>query len=178
MEIGGNLILFRGQDIDCFYEKCLDGFLIQMGRAAFFAAIKFMVALPDRPAVLAVGMPHFRAVPASAVAAFYLAGEDACAALPVRSRLPDGHLLLHRLEYGRLYDGIVVVFHIILRDLALIDLFLFGEEIHRVHFLLESIPFVFFIGEDALDRTLVPGVLPCGAFDAESRQLLSDGIRA
>lgn len=122
---------------------------INMGRATFFSAIKFVVALPDHPAVLAVGMPHLGAVPASAVATFYFAGEDAHAALPVRPRLPDGHLLLHRLKYGRLYDGIVVVFHIILRDFALVDLFLFGEEIYRVHFLEERIPFVFFICEDA-----------------------------
>ena len=46
-------------------------------------------------------------------------------AFPVLPRMPDGHLFLHRIEYGRLYDGIVAPFHIILRGLALIDLFLF-----------------------------------------------------
>lgn len=60
----------------------LDGFLVQMGSDALFATVKFVVALPDHPAVLAVGMPHLRAVPASAAAAFYFAGEDAHSALP------------------------------------------------------------------------------------------------
>lgn len=123
-----------------------------MGSAAFFAVVKFVVALPYHPAVLVIGMPDLRAVPAPTVTALYLAGKDACAALPVGSRLPSSHLLLHRLEHGRLYDGIVVMLHIILRDFSLIDLFLFGKEIHCVHFLQEGVAFVFFVREDVPDR--------------------------
>lgn len=67
-----------------------------------------MIALPDHPAVFIVGMPYLRAVPTPAVAAFYFGGEDAHAALAVRPCLLDSHLLLHRPEHSRLYDGIYV----------------------------------------------------------------------
>jgi len=46
---------------DCigrFQEKGLDGFLVQMRRGAFLPAVKLVVALPDDPAVFAVGVPH------------------------------------------------------------------------------------------------------------------------
>ena len=68
--------------------------------------------------------------------------------------------------------------HIILRDFPLVLLPLLREEVRRVLLLQERVPFVLLVGEDALYGTLVPVVLPRGAFDAESRQLLSDGIRA
>ena len=61
-------------------------------------------ALPDHPAVFIIGMPHLGTIPAPVVATFNLTGENAHATLPVRPRLPDSHLLLHRLEHGRLYD--------------------------------------------------------------------------
>ena len=142
--------------------------------AALLAAVKFVVALPDYPAVFIVGMPYLRAVPALAVAAFYFAGKDAYAALAVRPRLPDSHLLLHRLEHGRVYDGVMVILHIILRDLALVDLFLFGKEIHRVHFLQERVPFVFFVREDAPDRASRPVCLAARSRDAFLCQHLCD----
>lgn len=54
-----DLILFRSQDIDCFYKKFLDGFFVQMRCATFLAAVKFVVALPDHPSVFIVGVPYF-----------------------------------------------------------------------------------------------------------------------
>ncbi|MEZ3473642.1 MAG: hypothetical protein K1W27_12690, partial [Lachnospiraceae bacterium] len=42
-------------DVQCLYEKPFDGFLVQMRRGAFLPAVKFMVALPDHPAVFVVG---------------------------------------------------------------------------------------------------------------------------
>lgn len=41
-------------------------------------------------------------------------------------------MFLHRLKHGRFYNSIMIVFHIILRSLTLIDLFLFREEMLRV----------------------------------------------
>ena len=54
----------------------------------------------------------------------------------------------------------MVPLHIILRDFPLVPLPLFGEEVRRVLLLQERIPFILLVGEDALDGTLVPGVLP------------------
>ena len=68
--------------------------------------------------------------------------------------------------------------HIILRNFPLVLFPFLRKEVRRVLLLQERVPFVFLVGEDALDGTLVPGVLPRGAFDAEPRQLFADGIRA
>ena len=59
-----------------------------MRRGAFLPAVKFMVALPDHPAVFVVGMPDLGAVPAPAVSAPYLTGEDAHAAIPAAAFAP------------------------------------------------------------------------------------------
>ncbi len=75
-------------------------------------------------------------------------------------------------------DCLVVSLHIILRDFPLVLLPHFRKEVRRVLLLQERIPFVLLVGENALDGTLVPGILPSRAFDAKPRQLLSDGIRA
>ena len=114
-----------------------------MRHAAFLPAVKLVVALPDGLAVLAVGMPHFGAVPPAAVTAFYPAGENARAARPVLTGMPGRHLVLHFFKYGRADDGLVVVLHIILRHLSLIHFFLLGEEIHCVHFLKSASPLYF-----------------------------------
>ena len=59
-----------------FYEKLFDGFLIQMRRGTFLPTVKFMIALPDHPAVFVVGMPDLGAKPSAAVSAFNLIGKD------------------------------------------------------------------------------------------------------
>ena len=59
-----------------------------MRRGAFLPAVKFMVALPDHPAVFVVGMPDLGAVPAPAVPAPYLTGKNAHAAIPAAAFAP------------------------------------------------------------------------------------------
>ena len=60
-----------------FHEQNLDSFFVKVRRGAFLPAVKLMVALPDYLAVFIIGVPDLGAIPASAVAAFYSAGECA-----------------------------------------------------------------------------------------------------
>lgn len=143
-------------------SKCREEAAIRLSGAAFFPAVKLVVALPDGLAVLAVGMPHLGAIPAPAVRTFYPAGEYAHAARPVLPGMPGRHLVLRLLEHGGADDGLVVVLHIILRHLALVYLLLLGEEVHRVHLLQESVAFIFFVGKNAFDRAGRPCLLATG----------------
>ncbi len=143
-----------------------------MRRGTFLPAVKLVVALPDGLSVLAVGVPHLGAVPAPAVRALYPAGKYARAACPVLPGMSGHHLVLCFLEHGRADDGLVVVLHIILRHFALIHFLLFGEEVHRVHFLQERVPFVLFVCEDAFDRAGRPFLFPAGRGDALRSQQL------
>lgn len=116
-------------------------------------------------AVSVVGVPHFRVIPAPAVAAFYHSGEKARAALQVFHRTPGFHKCLRLLKHGGRYNGLMVMFHIILRHFVFIDFFLLREEVHRVDFLQERIPLIFLVGEDAPNRAFGPFCLAarCGA---------------
>ena len=73
--------------------------------------------------------------------------------------MPHRHLVLHLIKDRGADDGFVAVLHIILRDLALVYLRLFREEIHGIAFLQERVPLIFFVDEDALDRAGVPFLL-------------------
>src|SRR5699024_2194885 len=110
-----------------------------------------MIALPDNPAVFAVGMPDLRTVPLAALSAAYLTGEKMDAAVSPTAAFSTLQFLLNQLKHLRLNDGFMVALHIVLRDLALVDLFLFGEEIHRVALLQERITFVLLVGENTTD---------------------------
>ena len=122
-------------------------------------------------------MPYLGTVPAPAVPAFYLSGENAHAAIPVPPRPPRLHQRLDAVKDGRLYDGRMVPLHIILRHFALVDFFLFGEEIHRVNLLEQGVAFVFLVGEDGLHHRLAPHLLAARSRYAFFRQYLCDLIR-
>lgn len=62
--------------------------------ATFLVIIKFMIALPYNFSVFAVGVPDFRAMPASAVTAFYLTRKNVCTTLSVFTRMSSCHLIL------------------------------------------------------------------------------------
>ena len=87
-------------------------------------------------------MPHLRAVPATAVGALDPAGENADAAPAVGAWTPCHHKGLYHLEGFPVDDGFVVVSYIVLRDLALVNLFLLCEEVDRVGLLKESVALV------------------------------------
>ena len=65
-------------------------------------------------------------------------------------RLAGFQLVLYEVEKLRFDNGRMAVRHIILRHFALVDLLLFGEEIHREFLLQERVALVLFVGEDAL----------------------------
>lgn len=67
---------------------------------------------------------------------------------------------------GWLYDGGMVVFHIVLRHMSVILDFLFGQEILDVNLLEKDISFVLFVCEDAFDRGCRPGFLAAGCKNA------------
>lgn len=98
-----------------------------------------------------------------------------------RTAFSAGKLTLNQFEHLRLYDGFVVALHIVLRYLALVDLFLLGEEIHRVALLQKRIAFVFLIGEDAANSSRIPFILAARRFNAVSGEqffvlLRTDGL--
>nr|WP_294408087.1 hypothetical protein [uncultured Ruminococcus sp.] len=64
------------------HESRLDLFLRDVGSLTFIISAILPVAAVDDPAVPVRGMPDLRAVPAAAVGAFYLVGEDAHSAVP------------------------------------------------------------------------------------------------
>ena len=71
-----------------------------MGRLAFMPVV-LLVASVDDPAVLVGAVPELGSEESSALAAFYLAGENAHAAVPAALSLAPRHFRLHHLEGGR-----------------------------------------------------------------------------
>ena len=76
-----------------------------------------------------VAVPDLRPVPAAAVAALDLAGENTNRALAVPALFAGGHQSLHYLKGFWIDDGLMVIFDIILRNFAFVGLFLLGQEI-------------------------------------------------
>lgn len=151
-------ILLGKKLVDCRNKVAVDIFICKVWCGAFVVAIKFVIALPDDLFVLIIGVPGFGAVPASAFATANFAGEKVDTASSTALAAPF-HFLLNHLEYLWGNDGFVVALHIILRNFALVDLFLFGEEINRIAFLKKCITLIFFVSEDTPNRSGVPFIL-------------------
>jgi len=109
-----------------------------MGRPALLLPGKLLVALPDGAAVLAVGVPYLGAVKAAAVAADDAGAKNAVAAVAMAQPLPAHELGLHLVKLLWVDDGLVALLNVILRDLALVDLHLFLQEIYREPLLVEG----------------------------------------
>ena len=90
---------------------------------------------------------------------------------------PSGELPLDHLKGLRVDDGLVVVLHIVLRNLTLIGFHLLGQEVLAEGFLQQSIAFVLLVRQDALDGGLAPLVLACRCRDAFIGQRLGDAVR-
>ena len=84
-----------------------------MGCGAFRFVLEFPIALPDHPAVFAVGVPDLGSVYTSAVTADDLTGEGGEAVMPPSQLLPPGNLHLNRFPFGRLDDGWVAALNIL-----------------------------------------------------------------
>lgn len=76
-------------------------------------------------------MPDLGTEEGTAILADQFGRKNAFATVGFAQGLPSGELCLHLLPFVRLNDGGMAAFLIILRNFALIDFLLFGEEIHR-----------------------------------------------
>ena len=103
-----------------------------MGRGASGFILEFPVALPDYPAVFAVGVPDLGTVHTTTVAADDLSGKGCEAVMPPSQLLSTGNLHLNRFPLGRFNDSRVAALHIVLWNFALVDFLSFGEKIHRI----------------------------------------------
>ena len=116
-------------------EQFFQPFLGQMGRSAFVFPLKFVVTLPDDPAVTVGGVPGLGTENPAAVATEDLPGEGAGLTVPSAAVFTPLQLRLYLLPFPRFDDGRMAVLHIILRNLAFVDLGFLGEKIYRKGFL-------------------------------------------
>ena len=90
---------------------------------------------------------------------------------------PSGKLPLDHLKGLRVDDGLVVILHVVLRDLSLIGFHLLGQEVLAEGFLQQGVSLVLLVRQDALDGSLAPLVLACRCRDAFIGQRLGDAVR-
>ena len=135
----------RGLDLILGQVRCLAAGLV----------FELVIALPDNPAVFVVAVPDLRAVPSAAAAAADLPGEYGGPAV-FRIAGSLGENILHQRKLLWRDDGRVAVFHIVLRDGAVIGHGLFCQEIRREGLLKQSTAFVLFVFQDAAHRAFVP----------------------
>ena len=64
---------------------------------------------------------------------------------------PSGELPLNHLKGLRVDDGLVVVLHVVLRDLTLIGSHLLGQEVLAEGLLQQGISLILLVRQDALD---------------------------
>ena len=162
------------QLVERYQKPGLDILLHQMRGAARFLTIELFVALPDGAAVLAVGVPDLGTVESAAVAADDAGGENAAAAIAMAQLLAPLILGLHQIKLLRVDDGLVALFNVILRDLALVDFLCFIEEIYRKALLKERRPLVLLICEDRGHRGGSPFRLASRGRDTIRCERLSD----
>lgn len=147
-----------------------------MGCLAFLAAI-FVVTAVDDPAVFIVAVPDLGSKPPTALTAFYLAGENAHAAVSAAVLLTPCNLVLHHLEGGGVYDGRMALFHEVARHLPGVLHRLLGEEIRREGLLDAGTARILLVGENSVDGGDVPFALARDRQDTTPCQFLGDGAR-
>ena len=92
-------------------------------------ALELVVASVDGSAVLIGRVPDLCPVPAAALAAFDLAGEDGYTAVAAPALTPPLDFFLYPVEDLRADDGFVVIFHIVLWHFPFIHFCFFGQEV-------------------------------------------------
>ena len=157
-------------------EQPLDALLVQMRCAAAVFAFEFAVALPDHPAVLVRAVSDLAAVEFAAIAADDLCRERAEAVVVLALGLPDRHFILHLLPFLRIDNGRMALVHNVLRHLALVDLHLFGKEIHGEFLLQDRRALVFFVRQDALYGAGLPFFLAARRGDALGCKVCGDPV--
>ena len=172
-----NYVLFDfHQGVQCFDENPLDFLFRQMPRAARLSLLGiFLVAAEDHSAILIRGVPHLRPVPTATAAAFDFVREDAHVAV-LAVLLSAFYLRLDKIKQVRRDDRLVVLFHIILRNLARVLTSRLIQEVCRILFLNQRIAAILLVCEDGTHCGDVPLVLSRRGFDAPLFQFLSDGV--
>lgn len=89
-----------------------------------------------------------------------------------------GHFALYHVELLRRDNRLVVPFHVVLRNLALVLLLLLRQVIDREALLQQSIAFVLLVTEDTLYRGNAPLVFAARCLDAVIGELLCDAVVA
>ena len=166
----------RQQFAECRYEMPLQVIFVQMRCAAGGVASVLGIALPDRPAVLAVGVPDFGTVVFTAVTADQLGGKGAVAIGAFGAVLPSRQFQLRFLPFIRCNDGFVAVFYIVLGNFALVDLHFLLQEIYCEFLLQERRAFIFFVAENAFHRSSLPYLFACRCGDVLLGQVFGNGI--
>lgn len=138
--------------------------------------LKFVVTLPDDPAVTVGGVPGLGTENPAAVGTENLPGEGAGLTVPIAAAFTSLQLCLNLFPFPRLDDGRMAVLHIILRNLAFVDLGFLGEEIHRKGFLKQCGAFVFLVSQDALHGSSLPDGPLAGSGDSLLRQHGGNGV--
>ena len=157
-------------------EQFFQPFLGQVRRFAFVFPLKFVVTLPDDPAVTVGGVPGLGTENPAAVGTVDLPGEGACLTVPIAAVFTSLQLRLNLFPFPRLDDGRRAVLHIILRNLPFVDLGFLGEEIHRKGFLKQCGAFVFLVPQDALHGSSLPDGPIAGSGDPLLRQHGGNGV--
>ena len=155
-------------------EVFLNIILCQMRCLAM--ALELVVASVDGSAVLIGRVPDLCPVPAAALAAFDLAGEDGYAAVAAPALTPPLDFFLYPVEDLRADDGFVVIFHIVLRHFPFIRFRFFGQEVDGEPLLQQGIALVFLIRQDALYRPRIPAFLFRRGFQPSGSQLHGNGV--
>ena len=146
-----------------------------MGRLAYMPVI-FLVATVDDPAILVRAVPDLGSKESSALAAFYLAGENAHAAVPAALLLAPRYLRLHHLESGRGDDGRMALFHEVAGDLPRVLDHLLRKEVRREGLLDAGAACVLLVGEDSIDGGGIPLGSPRDRDYPTPCQFLGNGI--
>ena len=120
-----------------------------MGCTAVRITFVLGIALPDCPAVFAVRVPDLGAEDLTAIAADDFSGKGTVALGAAGACFAPSQFQLCFLPFSRLYDCLMAVFHIVLRNLALVDLPFLLQEIYCEFLLQECRSLIFFISEYA-----------------------------
>ena len=144
-----------------------------MGRLAFMTVVLVVAAIDD-PAVLVGAMPDLGSEESSALAAFYLARENAYAAVSASLPLAPRHLRLHYLECFRGDDGGMALLHEVAGDLPGVLHHLLREEVRREGLLDAGAACVLLVGEDSVDGGGVPFAPAHDRQDSPPGQFLGD----
>ena len=172
--VGDYLLPLRHQLVECRDEGRLDVLLGHMERLAFMPVVLLVAAIDD-PAVLVRGVPNLSSKEAAALAAFYLARENAHAAVSASLPLAPHCLRLHHLEGDRVDDGGMALLHEVAGDLPRVLHHLLREEVRREGLLDAGAARVLLVGENPIDGGGVPLALARDRQDSPFCQFLGDG---